>query len=67
MTDTSQGEHTMGLPAGEQRVLDTIENELGITDQQLAAVGAGQMSPHDAMLLQALDQAHPRPREGGTR
>ena len=27
----------MGLPAGEQRVLDTIENELRITDQQLAA------------------------------
>jgi hypothetical protein len=30
----------MGLPAGEQRVLDTIENELRITDQQLAAVFA---------------------------
>jgi hypothetical protein len=28
----------MGLPAGEQRVLNTIENELRITDQQLAAV-----------------------------
>jgi hypothetical protein len=28
----------MGLPAGEQRVLDTIENSLRITDQQLAAV-----------------------------
>jgi hypothetical protein len=28
-TVRSQGEHTMGLPAGEQRVLDTIENELG--------------------------------------
>ena len=27
----------MGLPAIEQRVLDTIENELRITDQQLAA------------------------------
>ena len=27
----------MGLPAGEQRALDTIENELRITDQQLAA------------------------------
>jgi hypothetical protein len=34
---SSQGEHTLGLPAGEQRVLDTIENELRITDQQLAA------------------------------
>jgi hypothetical protein len=30
----------MGLPVGEQRVLDTIENELRITDQQLAAVFA---------------------------
>ena len=30
----------MGLPADEQRVLDTIENELRITDQQLAAVFA---------------------------
>jgi hypothetical protein len=30
----------MGLPAGEQRVLDTIENELRITDQQLAAMFA---------------------------
>jgi hypothetical protein len=30
----------MGLPAGEQRVLDTIENELRITDQQLAAAFA---------------------------
>ena len=30
----------MGLPAGEQRVLDTIENELRITDHQLAAVFA---------------------------
>ena len=27
-----------------------------------------QMSPHDAALMQqALDQAHPRPEEGGTR
>ena len=34
---SSQGVHTMGLPPGEQRVLDTIENELRITDQQLAA------------------------------
>ena len=30
----------MGLPAGEQRVLDTIENELRIADQQLAAAFA---------------------------
>ena len=30
----------MGLPAGEQRVLDTIENELRITDQQLVAAFA---------------------------
>jgi hypothetical protein len=30
----------MGLPVGEQRVLDTIENELRITDQQLAAAFA---------------------------
>ena len=30
----------MGLPASEQRVLDTIENELRITDQQLAAAFA---------------------------
>ena len=30
----------MGLPAGEQRVLDTIENELRITDHQLAAAFA---------------------------
>ncbi len=30
----------MGLPAGERRVLDTIENELRITDQQLAAAFA---------------------------
>ena len=30
----------MGLPASEQRVLDTIENDLRITDQQLAAVFA---------------------------
>jgi hypothetical protein len=30
----------MGLPAGEQRVLDTIENELRITDQHLAAAFA---------------------------
>jgi hypothetical protein len=30
----------MGLPAGEQRILDTIENELRITDQQLAAAFA---------------------------
>jgi hypothetical protein len=30
----------MGLPAGEQRALDTIENELRITDQQLAAAFA---------------------------
>lgn len=30
----------MGLPAGEQRVLDTIENELRITDQRLAAAFA---------------------------
>jgi hypothetical protein len=36
-TVSSQGRHTMGLPAGEQRVPDTIENELRITDQQLAA------------------------------
>jgi hypothetical protein len=39
-TVSSRGEHTMGLPAGEQRVLDTIENELRITDQQLAAAFA---------------------------
>jgi hypothetical protein len=39
-TVSSQGEHIMGLPAGEQRVLDTIENELRITDQQLAAAFA---------------------------
>jgi hypothetical protein len=37
---SSQGEHTMGLPAAEQRVLDTIENELRISDQQLAAAFA---------------------------
>ena len=30
----------MGLPAGEQRVLDTIENQLRITDQQLEAAFA---------------------------
>ena len=30
----------MGLPAGEQRVLDTIENHLRIDDQQLAATFA---------------------------
>ena len=30
----------MGLPAGEQRVLDTIGNELRITHQQLAAAFA---------------------------
>jgi hypothetical protein len=30
----------MGLPAGEQRALDTIENELRITDQHLAAAFA---------------------------
>ena len=30
----------MGLPVGEQRVLDTIGNELRITDQQLAAAFA---------------------------
>ena len=30
----------MGLPASEQRVLDTIENDLRITDQQLAATFA---------------------------
>ena len=30
----------MGLPAAEQRVLDTIENELRISDQQLAAAFA---------------------------
>ena len=30
----------MGLPASEQRVLDTIENDLRITDQQLAAAFA---------------------------
>jgi hypothetical protein len=39
-TVSSQGGHTMGLPVGEQRVLDTIENELRITDQQLAAAFA---------------------------
>jgi hypothetical protein len=39
-TVSSQGEHTMGLPAGEQRVLDMIENELRITDQRLAAAFA---------------------------
>jgi hypothetical protein len=39
-TVSSQRRHTMGLPAGEQRVLDTIENELRITDQQLAAAFA---------------------------
>jgi hypothetical protein len=39
-TVSSRGRHTMGLPAGEQRVLDTIENELRITDQQLAAAFA---------------------------
>src|SRR5690348_12981254 len=39
-TVRSQGEHTMGLPAAEQRVLDTIENELRISDQQLAAAFA---------------------------
>jgi hypothetical protein len=30
----------VGLPAGERRVLDAIENELRITDQQLAAAFA---------------------------
>ena len=30
----------MGLPAAEQRVLDMIENELRITDHQLAATFA---------------------------
>jgi hypothetical protein len=30
----------MGLPAAEQRVLDTIENELRISDQQLATAFA---------------------------
>ena len=35
----------MGLPAGEQRVLDTIENELRITDQHLAAAFAAFPSP----------------------
>jgi hypothetical protein len=30
----------MGLPASEQRVLDTIKNDLQITDQQLAAAFA---------------------------
>ncbi len=30
----------MGLPASEQRVLDAIENDLRITDQQLAAAFA---------------------------
>ena len=30
----------MGLPASEQRLLDTIENDLRITDQQLAAAFA---------------------------
>ena len=39
-TVSSQGEHTMGLPVAEQRVLDTIENELRISDQQLAAAFA---------------------------
>ena len=39
-TVSSQGGHIMGLPAGEQRVLDTIEYELRITDQQLAAAFA---------------------------
>jgi Protein of unknown function (DUF3040) len=33
-------EDTMGLPASEQRVLDTIEHDLRITDQQLAAAFA---------------------------
>jgi hypothetical protein len=39
-TVSSQGEHTVGLPAGEQRLLDRIENELRITNQQLAAAFA---------------------------
>jgi hypothetical protein len=30
---STQGERTMGLPAAEQRILDTIENELRISDQ----------------------------------
>jgi len=30
----------MGLPASEQRVLDTIENDLRITDHELAAAFA---------------------------
>ena len=30
----------MGLPASEQRVLDTIENDLRITDRQLMAAFA---------------------------
>lgn len=30
----------MGLPASEQRVLDVIENDLRITDQELAAAFA---------------------------
>ena len=39
-TVSIQGEHTMGLPAAEQRVLDMIENELRISDQQLATAFA---------------------------
>jgi len=39
-TASTQGAHAMGLPAAEQRVLDTIENELRISDQQLATAFA---------------------------
>jgi hypothetical protein len=44
----------MGLPAAEQRVLDTIENELRISDQQLAAAFA-------AFTRFAQDTRMPRP------
>ena len=37
---SSQGKNAMGLPAIEQRVLDTIENDLQVTDLQLAAAFA---------------------------
>ena len=53
-TVSTQGERTMGLPAAEQRVLDTIENELRISDQQLAAAFA-------AFTRFAQDTRMPRP------
>jgi hypothetical protein len=36
----SSGDNTVGLPADEQQVLDTIENHLRVTDQQLTGAFA---------------------------